>query len=431
MGTERHSCMDVNECLENPCSQRCENTYGSFTCSCFPNFMLHHNKRTCKAMGPYRFLLYSTYSQVRKMSSYPNTKEIFWNTPLNKEINGMAVDVPRNRVYVSSLEVSEIYQIDLQTRTQKTFKADHGQRMAVDWGSGNIYIADNSGILGGRVRVCNFESKHCVTIIQLKKFVYIDHLEIDAREKLLFYSQEAIEHKGPSARSLISVRLDGTRKKFVNRMLPYPIFTLDVNKQMIFFGNAVEGKLLQMNYEGHQERTIASGLTDFMSAGFKALSVFQGYVMMAVNNRPFYVSCATFKRENNCYTTQLDVANIGHFLIVQDTMQPKVEDVCKDHRCSRICIPTNRGAKCLCNGAVQVGPGEECAEGEDDGGLVDIEEGGGGAANDETSSLTGTDLEPNIAGRVVLSILFILCGVAGVTFYLYRKRYLMSTFTIT
>lgn len=421
------SCEDINECLDSPCAQMCENTWGSFQCSCFPNFMLHHNKRSCKAMGAQRYLLYTSHSQVRKMSSYPMLTEVFWTAPMDAEVFGMALDIPRHHMYVSSLQLSEIYQIDLRNGTVRTVEADRPEKMAVDWGSGNIYIADNSGVDGGRVRVCSFESKRCVTIVSLRKFDYIDHLEVDAREQLLFYSQESVYHGVQSDKMLYSVRLDGTRRKIVYPRLPFSSFTLDVNKRAIYFADLALGKIWEINYGGTQERSVASGLKDLMAPRITAMAVFQGYVMVALSGKPFYVSCALFKKQNNCFTTQLDVANVNHFRVVQDTIQPKVDNVCKDHRCHRMCIPTSRGPKCLCNNGVQVQAGEECpyTEGDLAGDLVDVSQ------NEISSAMMGTDVEPSVAGRVILALLFILSGIAGITFFVYRRRYLMSTFTIT
>ena len=39
---------DVDECLENPCSQNCTNTDGSFDCSCMSGYELLEDGRTCE-----------------------------------------------------------------------------------------------------------------------------------------------------------------------------------------------------------------------------------------------------------------------------------------------------------------------------------------------------------------------------------------------
>ena len=39
---------DVDECLDDPCSQLCNNTEGSFDCSCMSGYELLEDGRTCE-----------------------------------------------------------------------------------------------------------------------------------------------------------------------------------------------------------------------------------------------------------------------------------------------------------------------------------------------------------------------------------------------
>lgn len=44
---------DIDECLEkrSGCEQLCQNTAGSFSCSCFPGFSLNNDNTTCSQTG--------------------------------------------------------------------------------------------------------------------------------------------------------------------------------------------------------------------------------------------------------------------------------------------------------------------------------------------------------------------------------------------
>lgn len=42
-------CEDINECLDKPCSQICRNTRGSYHCSCQKDYILHFDKKSCRA----------------------------------------------------------------------------------------------------------------------------------------------------------------------------------------------------------------------------------------------------------------------------------------------------------------------------------------------------------------------------------------------
>ncbi|XP_070175148.1 fibrillin-2-like, partial [Littorina saxatilis] len=45
--TANESCGNVDECLEGVCDQDCQDSEGSFTCSCYPGFKLNADRRTC------------------------------------------------------------------------------------------------------------------------------------------------------------------------------------------------------------------------------------------------------------------------------------------------------------------------------------------------------------------------------------------------
>lgn len=44
-----HLCTDVDECSEYICSQKCRNTFGSFSCGCADGYLLLPDQRSCKA----------------------------------------------------------------------------------------------------------------------------------------------------------------------------------------------------------------------------------------------------------------------------------------------------------------------------------------------------------------------------------------------
>jgi len=44
--------LDINECLSLPCEQTCNNTLGSFVCSCDDGFVLDNNGISCLGLFP-------------------------------------------------------------------------------------------------------------------------------------------------------------------------------------------------------------------------------------------------------------------------------------------------------------------------------------------------------------------------------------------
>ena len=54
------TCLDVDECQLQPCSQLCINTAGSYHCDCVAGYQLRPDGHTCKALG--RFTTASIWS---------------------------------------------------------------------------------------------------------------------------------------------------------------------------------------------------------------------------------------------------------------------------------------------------------------------------------------------------------------------------------
>jgi low-density lipoprotein receptor-related protein 4 len=64
------SCRDIDECstkLAPLCSQGCQNTIGSFVCSCKEGYTLRSNSRSCKALGPPVILLFANRVDIRQV----------------------------------------------------------------------------------------------------------------------------------------------------------------------------------------------------------------------------------------------------------------------------------------------------------------------------------------------------------------------------
>uniref|UniRef100_A0AAV2M2Y2 EGF-like domain-containing protein n=1 Tax=Knipowitschia caucasica TaxID=637954 RepID=A0AAV2M2Y2_KNICA len=48
LGPDGKTCQDVNECEKKPCSQECANTHGSYQCYCRQGYQLQEDGRTCE-----------------------------------------------------------------------------------------------------------------------------------------------------------------------------------------------------------------------------------------------------------------------------------------------------------------------------------------------------------------------------------------------
>lgn len=59
---DMRSCVDVDECqgASGPCDQKCNNTVGSYECSCAPGFTLEKDRHRCKSIEEALLLLPAT-----------------------------------------------------------------------------------------------------------------------------------------------------------------------------------------------------------------------------------------------------------------------------------------------------------------------------------------------------------------------------------
>ena len=61
--------IDINECTgPNDCNQNCENQLGGYKCSCYPNYVLSANNRTCRGTVQYILLSVNTLCVVDIMA---------------------------------------------------------------------------------------------------------------------------------------------------------------------------------------------------------------------------------------------------------------------------------------------------------------------------------------------------------------------------
>ena len=61
-------CEDVDECEKfYPCSQYCENTEGSYKCSCSRDYKLRPDGQTCKAKELPAKLVFATRGDIRQV----------------------------------------------------------------------------------------------------------------------------------------------------------------------------------------------------------------------------------------------------------------------------------------------------------------------------------------------------------------------------
>ncbi|CAL8127285.1 unnamed protein product [Orchesella dallaii] len=168
--SNKSDCVDINECqIFGSCSHHCNNTKGSFQCSCMEGFKLGDNNRTCEAKDPKWKLIYATKSDVGMISRSTSGRErISQITHNDGRPVGITYDARNNLTYwTDASPYSEaIYRGTLDGKKIEVV-ADSGlllpEGIAFDWITGNIYFADSNL---SHIAVCRNDTNFCSVLIQ-------------------------------------------------------------------------------------------------------------------------------------------------------------------------------------------------------------------------------------------------------------------------
>jgi low density lipoprotein-related protein 2 len=152
---DSRSCIDKDECSEwGYCSQNCENSKGSFKCSCVKGYKLEKDGKICTAEE--QAVLYFVHHQniFRLHPSSNDKKELLLNTTSG---SGLDFHFQRKLLFWSDLETRKIYSIKIQensanfenskTITEISVPATSWSpvSIAVDWIGDKLYAADSIG----------------------------------------------------------------------------------------------------------------------------------------------------------------------------------------------------------------------------------------------------------------------------------------------
>lgn len=144
-------CDDIDECLEKPCSQICMNTRGSYHCSCHENYILHFDKKSCRANSTVKAsLLIANRYYIREIDMLGHSSVLVHNLS-----NAIALDYDWND---QCMYWSDVTPIGSSIKRICNFRKNSSQvqllhsptlqnpdGLAVDWVGKNLYWCDKVG----------------------------------------------------------------------------------------------------------------------------------------------------------------------------------------------------------------------------------------------------------------------------------------------
>uniref|UniRef100_A0A1A9WV83 EGF-like calcium-binding domain-containing protein n=1 Tax=Glossina brevipalpis TaxID=37001 RepID=A0A1A9WV83_9MUSC len=267
------SCIDVNECIENPgiCSQICINEIGGFKCECIQGYRHDPRNHTrCKAIEGHASLLLARRHDIRKIA----LDRLEMTSIVNNTKSATALDFAfrTGMIFWSDVSTQSIYKAPIDEGNEKTIvlKASGvtSDGLAIDWIYNHIYFTDTHK---STIELTDFNGN-------MEKILIEDELNVprsialDPIEGWMYWSDW-----GASPR-IERAGMDGThRLTIVNYDVKWPNgITLDMVRKRLYW---VDGKLniiSSVNYDGSQRRQILYS-TEYLRHPF-SITTFEDYI---------------------------------------------------------------------------------------------------------------------------------------------------------
>lgn len=108
-----------------------------------------------------------------------------------------------------------------------------------------------------------------------------------------------------------------------------------------------------MNYEGKFQKIIYSNITK--SVGLK---FFENYLYYFTSHG-YMTKCRLYDKPR-CDNFKVNSYSSDLFTILQKSLQPKLDNICQNHTCTNLCIPSDSSYKCLCADGTVINKDDKC-----------------------------------------------------------------------
>ncbi|XP_037535815.1 low-density lipoprotein receptor-related protein 1 [Nematolebias whitei] len=355
----RNKCEDKNECKEfGTCSHICNNTKGSYKCSCHKYFSRINN--TCKADAQGYVLYIGDDNEIRSLDpSMPGWRyEQVFHGDANVRIDAMDLHVKSNRLYWTNWHTGRISSYDLPASSSSSQNSNRNGRqgdsrvvnleipdlkmprgIAVDWVAGNLYWTDSgrdvievAQINGGR---------HCKTLIS----GMIDEpyaIVVDPPRGKMYWADWGDHPKIETA------AMDGTmRETLVEENIEWPTgLTVDYYNERLYWADAKLSLISSVRLDGSDAVVAVNALKNKLHHPF-SIDVFEDtiYGVTYRNNQVFRVNKFGKGPVENLATGM----NHATDLVLQHRYkQPEMTNPCDRKKCEWLCLLSPSGPVCTC-----------------------------------------------------------------------------------
>lgn len=338
-------CKDIDECLDRPCDQMCNNTAGSFKCSCREGYVLKDH-RTCKLIsGQPAKLIFSNRYYIREVDLSGKMNLLVHNLS-----NAVALDFDwDSQCYFWSDVTSVVSSIkkycvnDNKTTVLHISTVQNPDGLAVDWVGRNLYWCDK---LLDTIEVSTLDGKFRRILIN-KGLQEPRAIVLDPYKRYLYWTDWGDNpHIGKAG-------MDGTNSKIiVNKGLGWPnALTISFESDELFWGDAREDYIAVSDLDGRNQKIIMSRdkNPNINLHHIFALAVWENRIYWTDWEKKSVEYCNKYKGDN-CSTLVTTIHRPMDIRVYHPQRQLKIIDYCKDSQCATLCLlsPNENGYACKC-----------------------------------------------------------------------------------
>ncbi|KAL1506053.1 hypothetical protein ABEB36_005485 [Hypothenemus hampei] len=336
-----YTCNDIDECMlstDPVCSQKCNNTPGTFKCSCMTGYILRPDLRTCKAVGAPPTLLFANRIDIRQMS-LSNSKYSLTVKGLHNVIS-LDYHYDKQLIFWSDISIDKIKRAGVNGTGVTTIISsglDSPGGIAIDWVHDLLYWTDSGT---KRIEVATLDGTHRAVIIAN---------ELDKPRAIVVHPGQALifwTDWGPNSK-IERAEMDGSdRRSIISESVFWPNgLALDYTANQIYWADAKHNVIESSGLDGSKRKKI---VTKGLPHPF-ALTIFEDAIFwtdwhtksITTANK---ITGAGLKILHSQLYFPMDIHTY------HPQRQPKFNNRCGNNNggCQHLCLPNRRSYTCVC-----------------------------------------------------------------------------------
>ncbi|XP_005162276.1 low-density lipoprotein receptor-related protein 1 isoform X2 [Danio rerio] len=361
----RHNtCEDKDECKQfGVCSHVCNNTKGSYKCSCHKYFTrINH---TCKADGQNsnkQVLYIADDNEIRSLNpGMPNwVYEQTFQGDNNVRIDAMDLHVKTNRIFWTNWHTYGISCFQLPSQSSASGPTSNSHRhtrqsegtvsnleipglkmprgIAVDWVAGNLYWTDSGRDV---IEVAQITGQHRKTLIS--GMIDEPHaIVVDPQRGTMYWTDWGNHPKIETA------AMDGTlRQTLVHENIQWPTgLAVDYFNERLYWADSKLSVISSVRLDGSDPVVAVSNLKNNLLRPY-SIDIFEDYIygVTHTNNIVFRVNKFGKGQAENLTT---GINHATDIVLYHRYKQPEMTNPCDRKKCEWLCLLSPSGPVCIC-----------------------------------------------------------------------------------